>query len=48
MTNQPENAQQRPQYREDYKVKKLLQLLQCIEAKLRAEESRAQSSTAKN
>ena len=45
MTEQQTNPQQRPQFREDYKVKKLLER---IEAKLRAEESRAETSSAKN
>jgi len=43
MTNQQTAPQQRPQYREDYKAKKLLQR---IEAALKAKESSA--ATAKN
>ena len=42
MTEQQTNPQQRPQFREDYKAKKLLER---IEAKLRAEENRAQTSS---
>jgi hypothetical protein len=46
MTNQQINPQpQRRQYREDYKAQKLIQR---IEAKLKAQENRAQTSSSKN
>jgi len=44
MTEQQTNPQPRSQFREDYKAKKLLER---IEAKLRAEESRAETSAKK-